>query len=177
MQSMQEQMKKQVEDLKREAKDKEAAFQAQLELLKKDLKDAQQKAEEAKKAPESKEVQPSLPAESVGETSEMDTQKSDGWFKEYEDPGLGASSVDLDDRKVIHVDCLEKGGLFEAWNDKCLATGELDSVVRPGDLIISCNGVTKIEEMAQELFGSKKTLHIGLLREAEGGRSSWSTRA
>ncbi|CAK9054340.1 unnamed protein product [Durusdinium trenchii] len=57
-------------------------------------------------------------------------------------------------------------GLHQAWNDKCLATGELDSVVRPGDLIISCNGVTKIEEMAQELFGSKKTLHIGLLREA-----------
>ncbi|CAK9046462.1 unnamed protein product [Durusdinium trenchii] len=63
-----------------DAEQTQESQEAQLELLKKDLKDAQQKAEEAKKAPESKEVQPSLPAESVGETSEMDTQKSDGKF-------------------------------------------------------------------------------------------------
>ncbi|CAK9037349.1 unnamed protein product, partial [Durusdinium trenchii] len=154
-----------------DAEQTQESQEAQLELLKKDLKDAQHKAEEAKKAPESKEVQPSLPAESVGETSEMDTQKSDGekrWeitiSKTTEDEKLGLGSSPAEDGKAMFVESLVEG-LLEAWNAKCLATGELDCVVKPGDLIISCNGVTGYEEMIQE-FRSKKTLQLSLLREA-----------
>ncbi|CAK8996764.1 unnamed protein product [Durusdinium trenchii] len=107
-------------------------------------------------------------AESLGDTAHVEKSGEKTWeitiSKTTEDEELGLDVSHEEDGKVLRVDGL-RNGVLEVWNAKCLAAGELEHVVKTGDQITSCNGITGAQGILQECV-SNRTLQLSLFREA-----------
>ncbi|CAJ1445656.1 unnamed protein product, partial [Effrenium voratum] len=80
------------------------------------------------------------------------------------DAALGLDVSHEEGGKVLQVDGIRQGAV-QAWNHQCLAAGDSEKVIKAGDKIASCNGVSDPAKMLEEC-ASQQTLHLTVMREA-----------
>jgi len=77
---------------------------------------------------------------------------------------LGLDVSHEEDGKVgLRVDGL-RPGVVEAWNQQCLASGQVEKAIRPGDKITQCNGLKGPSKILEECVSQQK-LSLVIFRE------------